>query len=142
MKGAPKQFDSRPGQVAPPFGLANLLDSRRLHHLTALPRGDCDLGRVRFPAIAPLKYLNRVVQQPNCVFDGCRAQVHIPLRRCEILVARQLLNGPGWWCPTHSQMQAEGVSQDMHARFDVRPSRRASRQGNFIGTAFAAPPTV
>jgi hypothetical protein len=42
----------------------------------------------------------RFFQQPNRSFDGRRAEVHIPLRRDQVLVSGQFLDRSRW-CPPH-----------------------------------------
>ena len=63
-------------------------------------------------------------QQPDRPLERRRAQVHVALRRDQILVAGQLLDRP---CrrPPHRQMRAERMAQAMHpALGEPRPSRR------------------
>ena len=59
------------------------------------------------------------VQQTNRRVERCRAQVHVALRRRQVLMARQFLNRFGWRV-SHREMRAEGVSQDVDA--GPRPS--------------------
>src|SRR5262249_43745568 len=54
----------------------------------------------------------RLIQQPDRTFDRRRTQVHVPLRRREVLVSSELLNGP---CrrPTHHRLRTERVAKAM-----------------------------
>jgi hypothetical protein len=63
-----------------------------------------------------------LIQQANRAFKGCWAQVHVPLRRGQIPVACQLLNGPSR-SPAHRQMRAKRMPEHMYADgLEVRPS--------------------
>ena len=61
------------------------------------------------------------IQQPDRRIQRRRAQVHVALRCCQVLVTRQLLDGP---CrrPAHREVGTEGVPQDVHPRLHLRPS--------------------
>jgi hypothetical protein len=51
--------------------------------------------------------------------------VHVPLRRREILMPRELLNRAAWRAP-HREMRTERVAQSMHTALrDLRASCRA-----------------
>ena len=56
----------------------------------------------------------RGVQQPDCAFHRRGTQVHVPLRRHQIAVSGQLLNGFSR-CPPHRQVRTERVPQHVHA---------------------------
>jgi hypothetical protein len=51
---------------------------------------------------------SRTFEQPNRRVERCRAQVHVSLRRLEVLMSGELLDGP---CgrSTHRQMRTERV---------------------------------
>ena len=65
------------------------------------------------------------IEQPNRALDRRGTEMHVALRRREILVARELLNGS---CSraTHRQMRAERVAKDVRPLF-FRLARRAAR---------------
>jgi hypothetical protein len=54
------------------------------------------------------------VEESNRTLDRGWAEVHVPLRRREVLMSGKFLDGP---CrrPTHRQMRAERVSKDVDA---------------------------
>ncbi len=52
--------------------------------------------------------------------------MHVPLRRCQVLVSRQLLNRSRR-CPSHGEMRTEGMPQAMDpGRRELRPAYRPS----------------
>jgi len=77
-------------QAAPRFELANMLDSRRLHQFPSMNMGLRALRSRR------LHYFSTAaIQQPDRAVERGRTQVHVPLRRRQVLMPRQLLNGAG-----------------------------------------------
>ena len=61
------------------------------------------------------------LQQPNRRVECGRAQVHVALRRAQVLVSGQFLDGPRRRS-THRQVRAERVPQDVNPWPYVRPS--------------------
>jgi hypothetical protein len=61
-------------------------------------------------SISPHRLRVRLFQQPDCSFNRGGTQVHVTLRRGQVLVSSQFLNGPSG-CATHSQVGAERVTQ-------------------------------
>ena len=59
------------------------------------------------------------LQEPNRGIERSRTQVHVTLRRGQVLMSREFLDGPRRRS-THRQMRAERVAQDMDACFHVR----------------------
>jgi hypothetical protein len=55
-----------------------------------------------------------LIEQPNCTFNSCWAQVHVPLRRREIHVAGEILNRSRRRT-AHREVRTERVPQSMHA---------------------------
>jgi hypothetical protein len=53
------------------------------------------------------------IQQPDRTLDRRGTQVHVPLRRDQILMPGELLNRPRRRAP-HREMRAERVPQSMH----------------------------
>ena len=84
--------------------------SRRLHYFSTRLRPIC----------------RRRLQKSDRRFDRRRAQVHVTLRRPEILMAGELLDG-SYGRATHRQVRTEGVPQDVDARLHVRASCRPSQ---------------
>ena len=66
------------------------------------------------------------IQQPDRRFERRRTQVHVPLRRRQVLMPGQLLNRPRRRAP-HRQVRTERVPQDVNARAS-RCARRAARR--------------
>jgi hypothetical protein len=56
---------------------------------------------------------SRGIQETDGTFERRGTQVHVPLRRGEILVPSQFLNRSRWSSP-HRQMRAERMPQPMH----------------------------
>jgi len=74
-----------------------VIAARRLHNVS----------KIRHGAVT--------IQQPNGGLDRRRTPVHVPLRRGEIAVARQLLNRRYGRAP-HRQMRTERVPQNVRPR--------------------------
>jgi hypothetical protein len=55
-----------------------------------------------------------VIEQPDCAFNSGWAEVHIALRRAELLMASEFLNRSHRRAP-HRQMRTERVPQYMYA---------------------------
>src|SRR5262249_6048846 len=62
------------------------------------------------------------IQQPNCVLDGCGAQVYVALSCREVLMPCEFLNR-SCRCAAHGEMRTKRVSQL------VRPSRPRRKFG-------------
>ena len=80
------------------------------------------------------------IEQPDRVIEHVRAQVHVPLRRHQVLVSGQELDGAHRRAP-HRQVRAERVTES------VRPMRRHVRDARHLGqevghVAFAERQTV
>src|SRR6516164_1646558 len=73
-----------------------------LLNLVVLASGGCCL-----PAVSPNMEHRRGIEQPNCALDRRRADVHVSLRRGQVLVSRQFLNRSRSSSP-HCQMRTEG----------------------------------
>jgi len=72
-----------------------------------------------------LRGIPEAVEQPDRTVESSGTEVHVPLRRREILMARELLNRAGRRAP-HREMRTEGVPQSVHAVLcNLRASRRA-----------------
>src|SRR5262245_10022345 len=56
----------------------------------------------------------RRIQQPDRTLQGCWTEVHVALRRSQIHVTSQLLNGSSR-STTHREMRTECMSQDVNA---------------------------
>src|SRR5207249_2575890 len=68
-----------------------------------------------------------LIEGSNRAFDRCRADVHVALRRRQILVPGEFLDGP-YGRATHRQVRAEGMTKDMWpVVLQARSSRRALR---------------
>src|SRR5262245_57164569 len=66
--------------------------------------------------------------EPDRAFDRGWAEVHIPLRRAELLVSGELLNR-SHWRPSHRQVRTEGVAKYMYADVaKIRPSRSSEHE--------------
>ena len=71
--------------------------------------------RVRLPP-APLFLHRRAarvgarLQQSNRRVERCRAEVHVTLRRAQVLVSSEFLDGPRWRA-THRQVRTKRVTQ-------------------------------
>ena len=93
-----------------------LVNSRRLQHSsTARPAGETGLAICH-------------IQEPDGRVERRRAQVHVALRRGQVLVSGQFLNGPRRR-PTHRQVRTERVPQDVHPALRYSgPPRRSSHQ--------------
>ncbi len=59
--------------------------------------------------------MSRFIQQSNRRIQRCRTQVHVPLRRLQVLMPGQFLDGPRQRS-THRQMRTERVPQDVNPR--------------------------
>jgi hypothetical protein len=66
----------------------------------------------------------RGLQQADRAVDRCGTEVHVPLGRDQILVAREFLNGSGWRA-AHRQMGTEGVAEHMDPVPDISSPRCA-----------------
>lgn len=64
---------------------------------------------------------HRRLQQPDRRIQRSRAEVHVPLRRPEILMAGEFLDGRRR-CAAHRQVRTERVAEDVNSRFDARSS--------------------
>ena len=109
--------------------------SRRHHQVRKTPHSESEslppshLSRSRtstsFAAVGRLQHFstsgsgNSRFQQPNRVDPRGRAQVRIPLRDRQVLMAHQFLHRPHGRTP-HDQVRAERVTQDAHAGRHVR----------------------
>ena len=69
-------------------------------------------------------HLGACLQQPDCRVECRRAQVHVALRRSQVLMSCQFLDS-SCWRPTHRQVRTQRVPQDVHALLHVRRSRRS-----------------
>jgi hypothetical protein len=69
------------------------------------------------------------VEQPDCVFRCRRTQMHVALRRRQVCVAGQLLDGPRRRA-LHRQVRTERVPQDMDALLDTRDALGAADGSN------------
>jgi len=68
------------------------------------------------------------LQQPNRVDQCGRAQVRIPLRHRQVLMAHQFLHRPHCRTP-HHEVRAERVTQDVHAGRHIRAVRGITNPG-------------
>jgi hypothetical protein len=69
-----------------------------------------------------------VIQQSNRPCHGGRAEVHVPLRRADLLMPRQFLNRPHRRA-AHRKMRTECMSEDVHADISkIRPTRSAPHE--------------
>ena len=79
--------------------------------------------RLAFPAASTISPRPRqsgpVSKQPNGCIERRRTQVHVALRRRQVLMSGQLLNRPRWGS-THRQVRTERVPQDVNARLNFR----------------------
>jgi hypothetical protein len=70
-----------------------------------------------------------------------RAQVHVALRGREVLMTRELLDGPRRRA-AHRQVRTERVTQDVNSRFDVRASGGPPHQLMGAVSAQTGPPAT
>jgi hypothetical protein len=108
----PVKSDSRPRHQLC-SGNHSGLSSRRLQHfsttcLAIVVSGFC-----------------RTIEQPDSSVERSRTQVHVPLRRVQVLVSSQFLDGSRGRS-AHRQMRTERVSEDMDTRLNVRSPPRTA----------------
>ena len=94
-------------------------DSRRLHHFPPVNTGSIHYRLLCFPYLSPV----RAVEEPDRRLFCRRTEVHIPLRRQQIGMTGQLLNG-SCRCASHGQTRTERMSQNMHTVSNTSPTRR------------------
>lgn len=91
-----------------------------------LPSDVRGLGRSRCQHVAKWRAGSRRVEQPDRVVDRRRADVHVRLRRLQILVPGQFLNRPRWR-PSHREMGIERVTEDKLRIIRAEQRRRELR---------------
>jgi hypothetical protein len=79
---------------------------RRPANYLVLPQGVPGFGRSCCHHVATSRGDSRGIEQPNSAVDGRWTQVHVPLRRRQVLVPREVLNRPGGSSP-HREMRTE-----------------------------------
>ena len=114
-----------------------MLISRRLQHFSTTRVTVVVSGFSRSSVVSAFR---RTVEQPNRGVERCRTQVHASLRRLEVLMPGEFLNGPSRRA-THRQMRTERVTEDVDARFDTRaPGDPAHRDLDDLLRERLAPP--